>query len=549
MDLLLRGGELIDGTGAPRVRADVAIQDGKIVSLLSPGEGEADAELDCSGLILCPGFLDTHSHSDLKILVEPDLPSKVRQGITLEVLGQDGLGVAPVRPQDITDLRRQLAGLDGDPPIEWNWRFPGDYLRAIEAARPAPNAAYLVPHGSLRRYAMGMEDRSPDEAELYAMESLLEAGLRDGALGLSTGLIYPPCCYAPTSELVALGRVCARFGVPIVVHLRSESDRLLEATEEMISVGRQSGCPIHISHIKIAGRENWEKVDAFIQLIEAARAEGIRVTADQYPYIAGSTMMGAILPPWAHEGGLPKILERLKDPSVREKLKAEMTNPAPVDWDNFWKWSGPEGIRIADIPSGRSEDLVGLSLAEAAVLRKKDPLDLALDLLLEEEMGVAMVSFSQSEEVLTRLLRLPFVNGCTDGLLGKKPHPRAFGSFPRFLAKYTREEAVLPLEEMIRKLTSQAAFALKIPLRGVIAPGFYADIVAFDPKSVQDVATYDDPCRFPVGIEHVLVNGVVVVEAGRATGARPGHVVRREQEPAHPASAKESGGAKSGGRI
>jgi N-acyl-D-amino-acid deacylase len=525
-DLILRNGELIDGTGAPRRRADIAISQGKISAILAPGEGSAARELDCTGQIVCPGFIDTHSHSDLKILFEPDLPMKVRQGVTLEVLGQDGLGVAPVRTVDVPDLRRQLAGLDGDPPITWSWRHTGDYLRVIEETKAAPNAAYLVPHGTIRRYAMGMDDRPADEAELYAMASLLEAGLRAGALGMSTGLIYPPCCYAPTAELVALGRVCAKFGAPLVVHVRSESDRVLEAMLEMIEVGKEAGCPIHISHFKIAGKENWYKVQAIIGLIENAQGQGFTITADQYPYIAGSTMFGAILPPWAHVGGHEKILARLRDPEARATLKQEILNTDPVDWDNFWKWSGPEGILISDIPSGNNQDLVGLSVAKAAELRQKEPVDFALDLLLDEQMGVAMVSFSQSEEVVSTLMALPFVNGCTDGLLGKKPHPRAFGAFPRFLSKYGREQKVLPLEALIQKLTSQAAKALLIEQRGTIKEGFWADVVVFNPDTVKDTATFEEPNQFPIGITHVIINGELVVQNETPTGARPGQVVR-----------------------
>jgi N-acyl-D-amino-acid deacylase len=525
-DLILRNGELIDGTGAPKRRVDVAIAGGKIAAILTPGDGQAARELDCSGQIVCPGFIDTHSHSDLKILVDPDLPMKVRQGVTLEVLGQDGLGVAPVREVDVPDLRRQLAGLDGDPPISWSWRHTGDYLRVIEETKTAPNAAYLVPHGTIRRYAMGMDDRPADEAELYSMTTLLEAGLQSGALGMSTGLIYPPCCYAPTEELVALGRVCAKFNAPLVVHIRSESDRILEGMLEMIEVGKQSGCPIHISHFKIAGRENWYKAQAIIGLIEQAQAQGVKITADQYPYIAGSTMFGAILPPWVHVGGHEKVLSRLRDHETREKIRQEMSNKEPVDWDNFWKWSGPEGILISDIPSGRNQDLVGLSVAKAAELRQKDPITFSLDLLLEEEMGVAMVSFSQSEEVVETFMKLPFVNGCTDGLLGKKPHPRAFGTFPRYLGKYARERSVLPMEALIQKLTSQAAEALLIKERGTIKEGFWADVVVFRPDTVKDTATFEEPNQFPIGVSHVLINGEVVVANEAPTGARPGRVVR-----------------------
>jgi N-acyl-D-amino-acid deacylase len=521
---VLRNGLLVDGTGAPARRADVAFADGRVVAV---GEGLRGAEeIDCSGHVVAPGFIDTHSHSDVRVLAEPALPMKVRQGITLEVFGQDGISVAPVRPEDRATWKQKLSGLLGDFGVQWDWSTVREYLRRIEGAKPSPDVAYLVPHGALRQWVIGPEDRRADEDELRAMQELLDAGLKDGgACGLSTGLIYPPCCYGDTAELVALGRVLARHGRALVVHMRSESDRILEAVDEMVQVARTSGCAVHVSHLKVAGRQNWPRAGEVAERLAAGRAEGLRLTADQYPYIAGSTLLGAILPPWAHDGGVEATLARLKNPAERARMRAQMADQAPADWDNFWKWSGPEGIRVADIPSGRHADWLGRNLADVAAAQKKDPFDAAFDLLLEERLGVAMVSFSQDEAVVERFLALPFVNVCTDGLLGGRPHPRAYGTYPRVLGRYVRERKVITLEEAVRKMTSQAADALGLRGHGRLQPGARGNAVVFDPATVADRATFEDPAQYSVGIRDVLVAGQPVVRAGASTGAAPGVVV------------------------
>lgn len=528
--LVLKGGTVVDGSGGPAVPADIACRGAEIVAI-DPGRAARGAlELDCAGLVVAPGFIDTHSHSDLRVLVEPDLPMKVRQGVTHEVLGQDGISVAPLREEHTHHVRRSLAGLDGDPPVEWRWRSVADYLGALDAARPAPNLSYLVPHGQVRGTVMGYDARRATEAELVEMGRLLDRSLSEGAVGLSTGLIYPPCVYADTAELEALCRVVARHDAVFVAHVRNESDFIRRAIDEMIAIGRATGCRCHISHFKIAGRRNWGEVDGLLAVCEEARAQGLRLTADQYPYGAGSTMMGAILPPWAHAGGTDRVVERLSDPATRARLRAEILSDERSEWDNFWHWSGPEGILIADVPSGRRPEVVGKSVAQAAREaggEARDPLEFALDLLRDERMGVAMVSFSQSEDVVERMLLLPWANVCTDGLLGGRPHPRAYGTYPRILGRYVRERRLLPLEQAVRKMTALAAESLGLGAIGRIAPGFQADLVAFDPATVADTATFEDPIRYPIGIRHVVVRGEPVVRDERPTGARPGRVFRR----------------------
>jgi N-acyl-D-amino-acid deacylase len=524
LDLVLKNGSVVDGSGAPAFTADVGIESSRIAAIGANLAGKAG--VDCTGHVVAPGFIDTHSHSDVKVLAEPTLPMKVRQGITLEVFGQDGISVAPVREEDRPLWKQKLSGLLGDFGVAWNWTSVAEYLDTVASARPAQDVAYLVPHGAIRQCAMGADARLANPEERARMVALLETAIAEGACGLSTGLIYPPCCYADTEELIELARVLAKSRRPLVVHMRSESDRVLEAVREMVRVAEAAACSVVISHLKIAGQKNWRKADEMIALIEEARRRGLRLSADQYPYVAGSTLLGAILPPWAHDGGTDATLARLRDPAARARLREQMSDEAPCDWDNFWKWSGPEGIVVADIPSGRHPEWLGRSLKSIAEASGRDPFDAAFDLLLDEWMGVAMVSFSQDEAVVERFLKLPYVNGCTDGLLGGRPHPRAYGTFPRILGRYVRERRALPLEEAVRKLTSQAARTFGFEGVGLIREGLRANLVVFDPATVADRATFEDPKQFPAGIRDVLVGGTAVVRDGELTGARPGCVMR-----------------------
>ncbi|MBI2900310.1 MAG: D-aminoacylase [Planctomycetes bacterium] len=484
---------------------DVHVEGSKIVA-----RAEDARVLDCRGLAVAPGFIDAHSHSDLRVLAEPALPMKVRQGITTEVFGQDGLSVAPVIAKDVAARRRQLAGLDGDPLPQWPWTGVGEYLDAVRKAKPAVDVAYLIPHGAVRQCAMGMDDRAPTPAELREMERLTRTGMEEGAVGMSTGLIYPPCCYAKTDELIALARVVAKFDGVFVAHIRNEGDFIVPALEELIRVGRESGCRIHVSHLKIAGRDNWPKLEQVLRLLEGARKD-VEISADQYPYVAGSTMMGAILPPWAHSGGPDAAVRRLSDPVERARMREQILDPRPAEWDNFWRWSGAEGIVISDIASGNHPGLLGRTLAQAA--GKREPLDFALDLLRDEKLGVSMVSFSQCEEVVEAFLRLPYVGVCTDGLLGGRPHPRAYGTYPRILGRYVRDRKVLSLEAALCKMSAVSARAYRLKGMGAVEPGARANLVAFDPERVTDLATFENPCQFPEGIVYVMHGGELVYDA------------------------------------
>src|SRR5215468_3131528 len=520
-DLVLKNGTIIDGAGRMRYEADIAIRRNYILAVDTPGTLVAGEEIDCSGLVIAPGFIDTHSHSDLRVLIEPRLPMKVRQGITLEVFGQDGVSVAPVRMGDQPQVARSLAGLDGQLGRAWDWESVADYLTAIEQARPAIDCAYLIPHGAVRLSVMGMEDRRARPDEIRAMQELIRQSMREGAFGLSTGLIYPPCCFADTAELVELCRAVAEFDGVFVSHMRSESDYIEDAVAEMIEVGKRSGARVHISHFKVAGRENWSRIDGVLEMMRRAQSEGARLTADQYPYIAGSTMLGAILPPWAHAGGVEATLERLASADERARMSAAMLDRSRSSWDNFWKWSGPEGIVVSDIASGNHPEYLGRSLAEAAKLSRRvdrvseeDTAEFAFDLLLAERMGVGMISFSQSEDVVRKIMREPYVNVCTDGLLGGKPHPRAYGTYPRILGRYVREQELLTLEEAVRKMSGLAADTFRLHGYGRIECGARANLVVFDPHQVMDRATFDDSKQYPLGIEYVIVGGELTIREG-----------------------------------
>ena len=533
-ELILKNGLIIDGTGQPPVEGDVAILGDRILSVDAPGSpSEGAVEIDCEGLAIAPGFLDTHSHSDLRVLSEPELPMKLRQGITLEVFGQDGISVAPIKTADRAQMERSLAGLLGKLDRAWDWESVGEYLASIERSKPSLDCSYLIPHGAVRLGAMGMEDRRATGAELASMQELIRQSMREGALGMSTGLIYPPCCFADTAELIELCKAVAEFDGVFVAHMRSESDYLEDAVAEMIEIGKHTGVRVHISHFKVAGRENWPVIDGVLEMVRIARAEGMRLTADQYPYIAGSTMLGAILPPWVHAGGIESTMERLSSADERARIRQAMLDRSRSEWDNFWKWSGPEGIIVSDIPSGNHPEFVGKNLSQAAAIAKKSDsvteetaAEFALDLLAEERMGIGMISFSQSEDVVQKIMREPYVNVCTDGLLGGKPHPRAYGTYPRILGRYVRELNVVTLEQAVRKMSGLAAETFRLRDYGQIREGARANVVVFDPERVSDRATFEDSKQFPVGIEHVVVEGKLAIQFDKQQDSRSGVVVR-----------------------
>jgi len=525
-DMLFKNGTIIDGTGSPRYEGDLGVVDGRIEAIGRLEAATADRELNVEGLVVAPGFIDAHSHSDLGLLTCPTGDSKVMQGVTTELIGHCGSSAAPVT-QRSADMLLEYLGSAGIEEVEW--RTLAEYREVIEERGISQNAAPLVGHGTLRGGVVGYEARSATDDELQEMERILAESLEAGAYGLSSGLIYPPGSYAPTEELEALARVIGRIGGVYSTHLRSEADELEEAVDEALQIGRAGGIPVLISHHKAAGKRNWGKLTHTIEKMRLAREAGQEVACDVYPYLAGSTSLPAILPGWAHEGGPEALLERLRVFEHRRRIAREFETGLP-GWENLAGLAGWENIMVTNVYPGKT-------IAEIGSMRGVDPAEAAFDLILEQNGKVGMVLFMMDEADLRSVLRSPWTMiGSDAGVQAKdastdsKPHPRAFGTFPRVLGHYVRDEEVLPLEEAVRRMTMLPATYLGMTSRGRLAPGMYADIVVFDPETVADQATYVEPRRYPRGIPHVFVRGVAVVENGEHTGARPGHVLQRGRD-------------------
>jgi N-acyl-D-amino-acid deacylase len=518
---------IIDGTGQERYLGKIVVEDELIVAIGNVDLGNFDYVIDAQGMIVAPGFIDTHSHSDLQVLVNPHLEPKIRQGITTELLGQDGISMAPLPKEYISPWRKNLAGLDGDSDdIDWNYETTDGYLSLIEKTGTSLNESYLVPHGNIRMEAIGLDNRKPTADELEKMCDITRREMEAGAFGLSTGLIYMPCAYADTAEIIALCKVVAEYDGVFVVHQRSEADTILISMREVIAIAHKSGVKVHFSHFKVCGRKNWASLDKVIELLEEAKAEGVKVSFDQYPYVAGSTMLGVILPPWVHDGGTDKLLERLANPELRKKMIFDIENGIP-GWDNFIDFTGVDQIFVTSVKTEENTDLIGKNLLEIGDIRGKDPYEATFDLLYQEENAVGMVDFYGKEEHVIRLLKREEQNVCTDGLLAGKPHPRVYGSFPRVLGKYVREGNVLTLEEAVQKMTSKPAEVFGFKGRGVLKEGNFADIVIFNPETVLDQGTFIDPTQSPIGIEYVLINGSVVLHSGTYNTNLAGKVLRK----------------------
>jgi N-acyl-D-amino-acid deacylase len=523
-DLLIRGGRVIDGTGSPWVRADVAISGDRIAAVgLLPGATARDT-IDAAGLVVSPGWIDMLGHSEYPLLRDGRAISKITQGITSEITGEV-TSVVPVNERTLGELggARELV----------RWSDLDGYFAELERARPAINLGTFVTLGSVRRYAMGDADRPPSAAELDTMRAQVAAAMEQGAMGLSTGLIYAPGSYASTGEIVELARVAARYGGGYASHIRSEGDRLVEAVGEAIRIGEEAGTWVQIHHLKASGRANWGRMVDAVAAIEAARARGVDVTADQYPYVASGTGLSAILPAWAHEGGREAMLARLADPGARARLRAELTDGG-TDWSIGASAGGPQGVMIASVSADSLRAYQGMRLSEVADARGQEVVDALFDLLVGDRASTAAIYFSMSEPDLEHALRQPWVMigidagaRAADSTVVGRPHPRAYGSFPRVLCRYVRERGVLTLPDAIRRFTSLPAQRVGLDDRGVLKRGMYADLTLFDPDAVCDRATFEDPVRTSVGIAHVIVNGVPVLRDGVPTDARPGRALRR----------------------
>jgi len=525
--------KIVDGTGGPSYLGDVLI-DGEEISGVLPTnslhylEDEEDVMIiDGSGRVLTPGFIDTHSHSDLEILEDPYLEPKIRQGITSEILGQDGISMAPLPKEFIYDWQRNISGLDGSSKnISWEYETIDNYLKMIEDSQSCSNSGYLIPHGNVRLQVLGFEEEDPTPIEIQEMKEIVRDGMESGCLGLSSGLIYIPCAYSKEEELVELCKVVADYDGVFVVHQRSEAGQILKSMDEIIRIGLKSGVKIHFSHFKICGKRNWKLLNKVLGKLDLAKAKGVQVSFDMYPYTAGSTMLSAILPPWMHVGGTYDMLKRLNDYGIRRMLRKELKKNY-TKWDNFVSFAGMEGIYITNVGSAANENVIGLNLVELGKMKKMNPFEATFDLLIDEKNEVGMIDYYGYEEHLKTFIKREEMNGCTDGLLGGKPHPRAYGAFPKIIHKYVNEEQVITLEEAIHKFCGKPAQLFGLKGRGIIKDGYFADLLLIDELKIKDKGTYLNPKQFPEGIEMVMVNGAIVFDGHNNYKTSSGKVLRR----------------------
>lgn len=527
-DLILSGGHVLDGSPEPPRRADLGIAGDRIAAIGDLSQAATLRRLDVAGRFVTPGFVDIHTHTDETVFLNPRMESKIHQGVTTEVTGNCGESAAPLLGEAYAHMARDVARYPG---LTLTWRTLGEYLDRVQALGLSTNYVTLVGQGTLRASVMGYEMRAATGTERAEMQRLLASSLEAGAWGMSTGLIYPPSSYADLDELVALAGVAAEHGGIYTSHLRNEGDRLIEAVAEGLAIGERAGIPVQLSHHKAAGKRNWGKVRESLALIERARANGIAACADQYPYVASSTGLDTVLPPWAHAGGRDKMVARLQDGASRSRIAAEVNQPGA--WGNPAVDSGWDRIVIAGCKSDRT--LQGKTVQEIAVLRGCAPFEAAADLLVANEGSVQIVIFSMDEKDVRTVMRLPWVFVGSDStarapagpLSEVQCHPRTYGTFPRLLGHYVRDLGILSWELAIRKMTSGPAEMLGLDRRGRLGEGYYADIVVFDPATVADTATFAAPHRFPAGIDYVLVNGVITIDNGAHTGALAGKVLRK----------------------
>jgi N-acyl-D-amino-acid deacylase len=526
-DVLIAGGTVYDGSGGPPFVGDVAIQGDRIAYVGPHAPHGARERVDAHGKAVAPGFINMLAHPEASLLIDGRALSDLRQGVTLEVLGEDSMG--PLTPQ-MKELDRQR---QGDIHYTIDWTTLGEYLHRLEQRGIAPNVASYVGAGTVRTYVLGERDVQPTGEQLTQMRTLVHQAMEEGAVGVTTALIYSPNEYARTPELIALATESARCGGIYSAHMRSEGDRLLEAVQETVDIARASGGPAEIYHLKVAGRRNWDKLGALIAAVDKARASGTRITADMYVYTAGATGLDAAMPPWVQDGGLEAWIGRLRDPKVRARVIADMRDPAPA-WENLYGAAGADGTLLLAFKNPQLKPLTGKTLAEVARQRGVSPEDAAIDLVIEDNSRVGVAYFLMSEDNIRREVALPWVSFDSDEqapapegvFLKSNPHPRAYGNFARVLAKYVREEKALSLPQAIHKLAAFPAATLSLADRGQLKNGYFADVVVFDPATIQDHATFERPHQLATGVDDVWVNGVRALRSGEATGAASGRAVR-----------------------
>ncbi len=527
--VILRGGTVYDGSGGTPLVADIALDGDHVAAIGDFSEAVGAVEIDVAGLAVAPGFINVLSWATESLILDGRSQSDIRQGVTLEVFGE-GWSMGPLSEPMKARMIEQRA-----PEVDYSiaWTTLGEYLEHLESSGVAPNVASFVGATTVRIHELGYDDRPPDAEELVRMRALVRTAMEEGALGVGSSLIYAPAFYASTEELVALCEEAAAFGGMYISHMRSEGARLLESVDELIDIARRASLPAEIYHLKAAGNDNWGKLDAVIERIEAARANGVRITTDMYTYTAGATGLDASMPPWVQEGGYEAWAERLRDPTTRARVGREMTTPSDA-WENLFLAAGPERMLLNGFRNPDLRGLVGRMLADVAAERGTSPAETAMDLVIEDGSRVGTMYFLMSEDNVRRQVALPWMSFGSDAaseapegfFLTSNPHPRTYGNFARLLGRYVRDEELLPLEEAIRKLTALPAANLGLRRRGTLQPGFYADVVVFDPAKVTDHATFEEPHQYATGVVHVFVNGEAVLRDGEHTGATPGRVVR-----------------------
>jgi len=531
-DLLIRRGLVVDGSGAKGKIADVGISGERVAAVGDLGEARGRREIEAEGKVVCPGFVDIHGHSEVTILADPRAESKVRQGVTTEVVGNCGFGVAPVSERTLAELKGAVSFTNPDL-VAWNWRNVGEYVGRLKERRPALNVAVLAGHIPLRATVMGFGSGQPGKEQVAEIANLANEALDQGAIGLSTGLIYPPACYAQTEELIALGRVAARGGALFSIHIRDEGRGLLTAVEEAIEIAERSGCRVEISHLKSAGKRNWGMIDEAIGLVEKAAGRGLEIGFDAYPYLAGSTTMTTLIPDEFHEGGQSRLLERLADPKTHQRILEATIRKAEEKVRVGEEEQAFDNVVVGSVCSEKNTRWQGKRLVEMAAAWGVGPGEAVLRLIAEEEGKVSMVFFVAREEDLEKVLAHPLCAIGSDGLAVAPTgptrldycHPRYYGTYPRFLVRYVREKKLVSLEEAIRKATSLPAQRLGFKDRGLLKPGFFADVVIMNYENLTDPATYENPHEFPEGIEYVIVNGEVGVDNAVQVGSGMGRVL------------------------